>query len=106
MNQHAGAISMYVILTSKPGQYRSEAVENIVTLDTYDYVYCGRHIATHVIAALSAETKIKVTDETEPPVVNLVPTRFLEKFATRDAALKALQHLAGHGNAEAQLIRR
>ncbi|MFM0206100.1 hypothetical protein PQQ96_01710 [Paraburkholderia sediminicola] len=97
---------MYIILTSKPGQYRTEAAEGIVTLDTYDYVYCGRHIATHVIAKLSAETKIKVIDEAEPPVVNLVPTKFLEKFATCDAALKALQHLAGHGNAEAQLIRR
>jgi hypothetical protein len=106
MNSRPTSSGMYVILTSKPGQYRTEATEGIVPLAAYDYLYCGRHIASFVIATLAAETKVKVIDETAPCAVNLVPTKFLEKFATQDAALDSLQLLAGHGSAGARLIRR
>lgn len=106
MNTRSVAAGTHVILTSKPGQYRTEATEGIVPLATYDYLYCGRHIATFVIAALAKETKIRVIEETTPSAVNLVPTKFLEKFATPEAALESLRQLAGHGNSAAQLTPR
>jgi hypothetical protein len=106
MNTHSVAAGTYVILTSKPGQYHTEATEGIVPLAAYDYVYCGRHIATFVIAALAKETKIRVIDEATPSAVNLVPTKFLEKFTTHEAALESLRQLAGHGNSAAQLTPR
>ena len=103
MNTRSVPPGTHVILTSKPGQYRTEPTEGIEPLATYDYLYCGRHIATFVIAALAKETKIRVIDEATPSAVNLVPTKFLEKFATREAALESLRQLAGHGIGAAQL---
>lgn len=85
----------YVILTSKPGQYRTEPSGKLAPAETWDYVYCGRHLATFVIAALYGEARIRVIDESEGGSVNDMPTRFLEKFANRDAAFAALQILVG-----------
>ena len=106
MNMQAMPSARYVILTSKPGQYHTEAVAGIVPLDTYDYVDSGRCVATFVVALLSADTKVRIVDDTDPSVVNLVPTRFLENFATLDAAREALHQLAGHGGTHARLNRR
>jgi len=36
-------------------------------------------------------------DETPPPVVNYVPTKFLEKFETVEGARRELQELAHAG---------
>ncbi|MFT4067367.1 hypothetical protein [Paraburkholderia sp.] len=96
----------YVILTSSPGQYRTEATEGVVPLDAYDYLYGGRHIATFVIAMLTTPTKIRVIDEVTPDAINLIPSKFFEKFGTPDAAFQALQVLTGNGRADVQLIRR
>ena len=41
---------MYVILTSKPGKFRTELVEGLHPVATYDYVFCGRKRAEFVIA--------------------------------------------------------
>ncbi|HYS67150.1 MAG TPA: hypothetical protein VEN30_25555, partial [Paraburkholderia sp.] len=65
---------MYIILTSKPGQYRSEATDGLQPLESYVYRYDGRHVATFTIAALQYETRVKIVDEGTPANVNLVPT--------------------------------
>lgn len=93
----------YVILTSKPGQYRTEPVGKLVPAETWDYVYCGRHLATFVIAALYGDARIRVADETGSGEVNDMPTRFLEKFSGRDEAFEALQILVGTRNQDALL---
>ncbi|MBB2930327.1 hypothetical protein [Paraburkholderia silvatlantica] len=96
----------YVILTSKPGQYRTEATGKLTPTEAWDYVYCGRHLATFVIATLYGEARIRVVDESDDLVVNDMPVRFLEKFCDRDTALEALHVLVGKRNSEAQLLRR
>jgi hypothetical protein len=93
----------YVILTSKPGQYRTEATGKLAPAEAWDYMYCGRHLATFVIAALYGEARIRVTDESGDAAVNDMPIRFLERFPDRDAAFKALQILVGSRHADAQL---
>lgn len=93
----------YVILTSKPGQYRTEPRGKLAPAETWDYVYCGRHLATFVIAALYGEARLRVIDESEGGAVNDMPTRFLEKFADRDAAFAALQILVGARDRDAVL---
>ena len=55
---------MYVILTSKPGQFRTEIVDGLRPLQAYDYLFYGIRKATFVIAELVKETKIRVVDET------------------------------------------
>ncbi|WP_149540198.1 ferredoxin [Siccirubricoccus phaeus] len=94
---------MYVILTSKPGQFRTEAVAGIVPLEAYDYLFGSTPKARFVIAELREAVKVRVIDEGEPPVVNLVPAKFLPRYATLEAARAELQHLAAFGSLRAAL---
>ena len=87
----------YVILTSKPGQFRTEVTEGLEPLEAYEYLCFGRKRAVFVIARLAAPTRIRIVDETPPPVVNWVPTKFLEKFASLERARGELQDLAKSG---------
>ncbi|HTH61547.1 MAG TPA: hypothetical protein VL689_15490 [Paraburkholderia sp.] len=106
MNDIATSPASYVILTSKPGQYRTEATGKLVPAEAWDYLYSGRHLATFVIAALYGEARIRVVDESGDAAVNDMPIRFLEKFPDRDAAFNALQILVGTRNSDAQLLQR
>jgi len=106
MNDAAIKPVSYVILTSKPGQYRTEARGELAPVDAWDYVYGGRHLATFVIAAVYGDARIRIVDESGDDTVNDMPIRFLEKFPDRDAAFKALQVLVGTRHADAQLLRR
>lgn len=101
---------MFVILTSKPGQFRTEAVPGVVPVETWEYLFYGRPKATFVIAVLQdvpASTKVRVIDETDgpdaAPVVNHVPVKFLERFDTLDAAHAALRQLAHFGSMDLSL---
>lgn len=101
---------MYVILTSKPGQFRTEAVPGVEPLETWEYLFYGRPTATFVIAELvetATKLKVRVIDETggpdAEPVINHVPTKFLERFDTLDAAHAALKQLAHFGSMDLSL---
>lgn len=96
---------MYVILTSKPGQFRTELVDGLRRLESFDYLFFGRCKARFVIAELQAECKVTVIDETPPEVVNHVPTRFLEKFETLSLARDALRQLVREGDPDVTLVR-
>lgn len=85
---------MFVILTSKPGQFRSEPTEGLHPVEAYDYRFFGRSKARFVIAELRAEdARVLVIDETPPAAVNRVPVKFLDKFATLERARGELRHL-------------
>jgi len=95
---------MYVILTSKPGQFRTELVDGLRPLETYDYLFYGVKKATFVIAELLQDTKVRVIDEGwSPPVVNDVPSKFLEKFETPELAYSELEHLTTFGHMDTSL---
>lgn len=106
MNDTAIDPVTYVVLTSKPGQYRTEFTGKLTPAEAWDYIYCGRHLATFVIASLHGEARIRVVEESGDATVNDMPTRFLEKFSDRDAAFRALQVLVGTRHADAQLLQR
>ena len=95
---------MYVILTSKPGQFRTEAVEGLRPVEAYDYLFYGRCKARFVIAELETAVKVVVIDETPPEVVNHVPSKFLEKFDTVAQAREELRHLVRDGDADVRLV--
>lgn len=97
---------MYVILTSKAGQFRTEAGEGLRIVESYDYLFCGRRRAQFVIAQLLGETKIRVVDEVEPVTVNHVPSKFFEKFENLAAARRELEHLCSFGSMDTALVRR
>ncbi len=96
---------MYVILTSKPGQFRTELSENLQPVEAYDYLFCGRKRAHFVIASLSRETKISIVDESSAPVVNRVPSKFLPKFETVEAARNELKSLTRFGDMDISLVK-
>ncbi|MBO9329698.1 ferredoxin [Achromobacter sp. HZ01] len=96
----------YVILTSKPGVFRTEAGEDVEIIETYDYRFYGRALAEYRIARLRGETRLTVTEETPPYVVNRVPSKFLEKFASVEAARKELSHLTRFGSMQSTLTLR
>ena len=96
---------MYVILTSKPGQFRTEAVAGLRPLQAYDYRFYGHTKAHFVIAELLEEsTKIRVVED-DTAIINDVPSKFLEKFETTAQALKELEHLTTFGHMQTELCR-
>lgn len=94
---------MYVILTSKPGQFRTDVTEGLVPVEAYDYVFHGRTRARFVIAELTKPIKVTVVDEVFPPVVNRVPSKFLPSFESAEAARHELSHLTRYGSVRAEL---
>jgi hypothetical protein len=90
----------YVILTSKPGQFHTELTEGLEPLEAYEYICFGRKRADFVIARLATPTRIRIVDETAPPVVNLVPSKFLEKFESVERARRELEALASCGGGD------
>ena len=95
---------MYVILTSKPGQYRTEITEGLHPVEAYDYMFYGRCKARFVIAQLQGEGKFVVVDETPPEVINHIPSKFLQKFDTVEQARGQLRDLARPGDADVALV--
>lgn len=96
---------MYTILTSKPGHYRTEPGEHMRPVESWDYLFNGRRRARFDIVQMDVDEKVRVIDETGPPIVNLVPSKFLTKFATVEAARKSLEVLAKFGAIDTALVK-
>jgi hypothetical protein len=94
---------VFVILTSKPGQFRTELVDGLRPVATYDYLFCGRKRAEFTIAELTRDVRLRIIDEAGPPKLNEIPSKFLPKFPTAEAALSELGHLTRFGGMDAVL---
>lgn len=96
---------MYAILTSKPGQFRSEPGVGLVELETWDYLLSGRLQARFTIAEVQAQARVRIIDEADPRAVNSVPAKFLPSFKQIEEARAELEHLIRFGNLDAKLVR-
>jgi ferredoxin len=97
---------MYVILTTKPGQFHTEAGDNVVPRELYDYLFCGRMRARFVIAELKeGPARVRIVDEADTSLVNDVPAKFLPHFRTIDEARVELDHLVRFGDLDVKLVR-
>ena len=96
---------MFVILTSKPGEFRTES-EGLEPVERYDYFFCGRKRAEFVIARLEGEVKVRIVEESAAAAVNLVPSKFLPRFATLESARAELGQLANCRDLNVKLVRR
>jgi hypothetical protein len=94
---------MYVILTSKPGKFRSLPLAGMRPVEAYDYLFYGEKKAHFVIAELLEDgAKVRVIEEgTE--IVNDVPCKFFEKFESMPDALDEIRHLTTFGHMETDL---
>lgn len=97
---------VYVILTSKPGQFRTELGEDLRPVEAYDYIAHGRNRAHFVIAEVLRDVKIRIVDEGIPAVVNAVPSKFFPKFDSLEKARHELNQLTHSGNGETGLVKR
>lgn len=95
---------MYVILTSKPGIYRTEPNDDIRVVEAWDYVLEGRVRARFRLGELLRETRVKVIGEGDAPTVNTVPSKFLERFDTLEAGRHELRRLCSFGTLDARLV--
>jgi hypothetical protein len=96
---------VYVILITKPGQFRTEVNDDLRPVDAYDYLFYGARKAHFVIAELlTGCTKVRVVEEgTE--IVNHVPSKFLPKFDTVERAVFELKRLTAFGRMDTALRR-
>lgn len=97
---------MYVILTSKPGQFHTEVGQDADVVEAYDYLFCGKPKAVFQIARLDREIKIRVIEDAPPHGVNHVPSRLFGQYPSIEAARKELARLAGFGSLDAALVKR
>ena len=96
---------MFLILTSKPGQFRTELGADLREVEAWEYHAHGRTRAKFVIAELDGTTKIRIVDEGAHPVVNQVPSKFFPKFDTLEAARRELHQLSGSGSCGTTLVK-
>jgi hypothetical protein len=73
-------------------------------IESYDYLFYGRKRAEFVIVELDGEVKIRIVEEGSP-AVNLVPSKFLPRFATLDKARAELRQLISNGRSDIALVR-
>lgn len=95
----------YVILASKPGQFRTEPGPDLLPVESYDYLFYGRKLAHYVIATMEHGTKVRIVDESGIPTVNLVPSKFLPRFDTLEEARDELRQLARFGSMDIALVK-
>ena len=95
----------YVILASKPGQFRTEPGPDLLPVESYDYLFYGRKLAHYVIATMEHDAKVRIVDESGSPTVNLVPSKFLPRFDTLEEARDELRQLARFGSMDIALVK-
>ncbi|CAM3385853.1 Ferredoxin [Bordetella sputigena] len=96
----------YVVLTSKPGIYRSEPPSGASVVETYDYAFYGKPTAVFQIVRLAADARVRIVEEAPPHTVNVVPVRVMERYALLEDARRALGDLVTFGTLQATLIKR
>jgi len=96
----------YVILTSKPGEYRTEPGEGVEVVATYEYRFYGRLKAVFAIARLRETARVCIVEETPGGTINDIATRQMEKFETREEAYAELVGLTNFGTLKAELCAR
>ncbi|HZQ73574.1 MAG TPA: ferredoxin [Burkholderiales bacterium] len=94
---------MYVILTSKPGQFRTEITADLKPVERYDYLFCGRKRAEFVIAEMEEGARVRIVDESGP--VNIVPSKFLPRFGSLEEARAELKQLVSFGSIDIELVK-
>ncbi len=94
----------YVILTSKPGRFRTELTEGFTAVEAWEYRFHGKARAQFVIAAVAGAPRLTIIDLAGAPVVNRLPSKFLPRFTSPEAARAELSQLTRHGGAAAALV--
>ncbi|RTL72936.1 MAG: ferredoxin [Hyphomicrobiales bacterium] len=95
---------MYVILTDKPGEFHTEIGPGFEPVSAFDYLFYGHKRARFTIARLEKDVRMRLIDEANPGLVNIVPTKFLEKFDSVEEAREELSSLTSFGGMDTRLV--
>lgn len=94
----------YVILTNKDGQFHTELCDGLRPVEAHDYFFYGKRRARFVIAELLRPVKVAIVEVGDPPVRNLVPSKFLPGFETLEDARRELAQLVNFGHLDVDLV--
>lgn len=94
---------MYVVLTTRPGEFRTEITDGLQAVESYDYIFYGRKRASFTIAELTDEVRVKIVEDEPPQIVNRVPVKLFEKFDSLDDARAELKTLTTFGSMDIKL---
>lgn len=94
---------MYVVLTTKPGEFQTVITKGLTPVESYDYIFYGRKRANFTIAELDDPVKIRIVEDEPPQIVNDVPSKLFEKFDTLDEARAELNTLTHYGTMDIKL---
>jgi hypothetical protein len=94
---------MYVVLTTKPGEFHTEITRGLKPVESYDYIFYGRKRASFTIAELDDSIKILIVEDEEPHSINDVPSKLFEQFDSVDEARAELHTLTHYGTMDIKL---
>jgi len=93
----------YVLLTSKPGEYRTEPGSGVEVIAAYEYRFYGRLKAVFAIARIEQAARVRIIEEVPGGAINDIATRQMEKFDTPEEAHAELVSLTRFGTMQAEL---
>lgn len=97
---------MYIIMTSKLGEYEARPGEGVAPVESYEYFFYGRKKADFVIAEVTGERgRVSIVETGEGGRTNSVPLKFFERFDTLEEARAELEQLVSFGSIDARLAR-
>ena len=78
---------MYIILTSKLGEYDARPGQGISPVEAYEYFFYGKKKADFTIAEVDGDQgRVSIVEAGEGGTTNSVPLKFFERFDTVEAA--------------------
>lgn len=97
---------MYIILTSKLGEYDARPGQGITPVEAYEYFFYDRKKADFTIAEVSDDkSRVSIVESSDDGRTNSVPLKFFERFDTVEAARAELEQLITFGSIETRLER-
>jgi hypothetical protein len=86
---------MFVLITSKMGEYRAEPESGLTPVKHYDYYFYNKRKAEICIARVDSDSaRVRITEAGDRGARNSIPIKFFESFDSLHNAEKELQHLA------------
>jgi len=93
----------YVLLTSRPGEYRTEPGSGVEVIAAYEYRFYGRLKAVFAIARIEEGARVRIIEDVPGGSINNIATRQMEKFDTPEEAYAELVSLTRFGTMQAEL---
>jgi hypothetical protein len=86
---------MFVLITSKMGEYQAEPESGLTPVKHYDYYFYNKKKAEICIARVDSDSaRVRITEVGDRGARNSIPIKFFESFDSLQHAEKELQHLA------------